>query len=76
MERTPFLDVFSSSKGISVQRCVKWHQKWFNYRRNFVENGEIYDVIRFACQKANYEINYNLLITCNNQMKLYRQKVP
>ena len=23
------VDIFPSSRGISVQRSVKWHQKWF-----------------------------------------------
>ena len=45
------------------------------YRRNFGENGEICDVNRFECQKVNYEIDCILLITYNNQMKLYRQMV-
>ena len=45
------------------------------YRRNFGENGEICDVNRFECQKVNYEIDYILLITYNNWMKLYRRMV-
>ena len=44
--------------------------------RNFGENGEICDVTRFACVLGNYEINYDLRISCNNQTKLCRQKIP
>ena len=45
------------------------------YRRNFGRNGKICDVNRFACQSVNYEIDYILLITYNDQMKLCIQMV-
>ena len=43
------------------------------YCRNLGENGEIYDVSRFTCQQVDYEIDYILLITYNDRMKLCRK---
>ena len=40
-----------------------------------MENSEICDVNRFACQLVNYETDYILLITYNDRMKLCRQMV-
>ena len=42
--------------------------------RNFGKGARICDVNRFACQYADYEINYNLLITCNNRIKFAERR--
>ena len=42
-------------------------QNWFTANNN---NGENYDVIRFACSSLSYKINYNSIITESNPLKL------
>ena len=72
--------IFSSSRDISIQRCVKWHQKMPHLSSqlwpNFGESSQIFEANRFACQQENYKVSYNSLITCNDRMKLCRQQVP
>ena len=58
---------------VQYEHSLKWHRKWFTYRRNF---GEICESTRFASKQEKYEISYYLLISCNNRTKLCRQKVP
>ena len=64
----------SASK--EVQNGTRTSSPIVEFWQNFAENGEICDVTRFTCQLANYEISYDLSISCNNRMKLSRQKVP
>ena len=45
------------------------------YCQNFGKNSEICDISRFACQSAHCEIDYILLITYDDQIKLCRQMV-
>ena len=42
-------------------------QNWFTANNN---NSENYDVIRFACLSLSYNINYKLIITESNPLKL------
>ena len=42
-------------------------QNWFTANNN---NGENYDVIRFAFWSLSYKINYNSIITESNPLKL------
>ena len=42
-------------------------QNWFTANNN---NGENYDVIRFACLSLSYKVNYNSIITEPNPLKL------
>ena len=79
LERTPliFFILFLVPE-ICVKRSAKWHQKWFTYCQNFSETlakRAIFVISLGSGQLANYEIRYNLAITCNNQLKLCGQKV-
>ena len=56
-----------------VQNGTRSGSPKYGLSSNFGENGEICDVNRFACQEVNYEIDYILLITHNDRMKLCRQ---
>ena len=76
LERKPVtvFDIFSEISSFKeVQNCTKNDSHIVETLAKKQLN--FYDVTRFACQQANYEINYHSLATCNNEMKLSRYRM-
>ena len=69
-------------RSFPLKKCKLMTRSWFRYRRNFSEilarkaKFVISQGLHTHVSGRIHEINYDVLITCNNHVKVRRQKVP